>query len=140
MQPINSYMNRLKTILTILLAISVLTGWAADAKILAQSKGSISFVVDENLKEVPEVLRQLKRIETLKLEFIDEVTLPEWFFDVKFERLDIRGKMSEKTRERLKKRWPKASLYKDSGKDSEVYRFMFDKNVVQINKDDIFKL
>ena len=52
MQPINSYMNKLKTILTILLAISVLTGWAADAKILAQSKGSISFVVDENLKEV----------------------------------------------------------------------------------------
>ena len=133
-------MNRLKTILTILLALSVLSGWAADAKILAQSKGSISFVVDENLKEVPEVLRQLKRIETLELEFIDEVTLPEWFFDVKFERLDIRGKMSEKTRERLKKRWPKASLYKDSGKDSEVYRFMFDKNVVQINKDDIFKL
>ena len=140
MQPINSYMNKLKTILTILLAISVLTGWAADAKILAQSKGSISFVVDENLKEVPEVLRQLKRIETLKLEFIDEVTLPEWFFDVKFERLDIRGKMSEKTRERLKKRWPKASLYQDSGKDSEEYRFRFDKNVVQINKDDIFKL
>ena len=45
-------MNRLRTILTILLAISVLTGWADDAKILAQSKGSISFVVDENLKEV----------------------------------------------------------------------------------------
>lgn len=133
-------MNRLKTILTILLAISVLSGWAADAKILAQSKGSISFVVDENLKEVPEVLKKLKRIETLKLEFIDEVTLPEWFFDVKFNRLDIRGKMSEKTRERLKKRWPKASIYKDSGKDSEVYRFRLEKNVVQINKDDIFKL
>ena len=43
-------------------------------------------------------------------------------------------------RKRLKERWPKASLYKDSGKDSEKYRFMFDKNVVQINKDDIFKL
>lgn len=133
-------MNRLKTILTILLALSVLSGWAADAKILAQSKGSISFVVDENLKEVPEVLKKLKRIETLKLEFIDEVTLPEWFFDVKFNRLDIRGKMSEKTRERLKKRWPKASIYKDSGKDSEVYRFRLEKDVVQINKDDIFKL
>lgn len=133
-------MNRLKTILTILLALSVLSGWAADAKILAQSKGSISFVVDENLKEVPEVLKKLKRIETLELEFIDEVTLPEWFFDVKFNRLDIRGKMSEKLRERLKERWPKASLYKDSGKDSEVYRFRLEKDVVQINKDDIFKL
>ena len=44
-------MNKLKTILTILLALSALTGWAADAKILAQSEGSISFVVDENLKE-----------------------------------------------------------------------------------------
>ena len=99
-------------------------------------KGEINLRV----KEVPEVLRQLKRIETLKLEFIDEVTLPDWFFRVKFERLDIRGKMSEKLRERLKERWPKASLYKDSGKDSEEYRFRFDKNVVQINKDDIFKL
>ena len=48
-------MNQLKTILTILLAFSVLTGWADDAKnarILAQSEGSITFVVDENLKEV----------------------------------------------------------------------------------------
>ena len=43
-------------------------------------------------------------------------------------------------RKRLKKRWPKASIYKDSGKDSEVYRFRLEKDVVQINKDDIFKL
>ena len=99
-------------------------------------KGEINLRV----KEVPEVLKKLKRIETLKLEFIDEVTLPEWFFDVKFNRLDIRGKMSEKTRERLKKRWPKASIYKDSGKDSEVYRFRLEKDVVQINKNDIIKL
>lgn len=99
-------------------------------------KGEINLRV----KEVPEVLKKLKRIETLKLEFIDEVTLPDWFFDVKFNWLDIRGKMSEKTRERLKKRWPKASIYKDSERDSEVYRFRLDKNVVQINKDDIFKL
>ena len=48
-------MNQLKTILAILLAFVVLSGWAADAKtlkILAQSEGSISFVVDENLKDV----------------------------------------------------------------------------------------
>jgi hypothetical protein len=48
--------------------------------------------------------------------------------------------MSEKLRERLKERWPKASLYKDSGKDSEEYRFRFDKNVIYINKDDFIKL
>ena len=48
-------MNRLKTILTIFLGISVLTGRADDEKnlkILAQSEGSITFVVDENLKDV----------------------------------------------------------------------------------------
>ena len=35
-----------------MLALSVLSGWADDAKILAQSEGSISFIVDENLKDV----------------------------------------------------------------------------------------
>ena len=99
-------------------------------------KGEINLRV----KEVPEVLKKLKRIETLKLEFIDEVTLPEWLYDADIKSLTIRGKMSEKTRERLKKRWPKASIYKDSGKDSEVYRFRLEKDVVQINKNDIIKL
>ena len=96
--------------------------------------------INLRVKEVPEVLKKLKRIETLKLEFIDEVTLPDWFFDVEFKRLDISGKMSEATREKLKERWPKASLYKGSEKDSEVYRFRFDKNVIYINKDDFIKL
>lgn len=96
--------------------------------------------INLRVKEVPEVLKKLKRIESLRLEFIDEVTLPDWFFDVEFKRLDISGKMSEATRERLKERWPKSSIYKGSEKDSEVYRFRFDKNVVYINKDDFIKL
>ena len=95
-------------------------------------KGEINLRV----KEVPEVLKKLKRIDNLKLEFIDEVTLPDWFFNVKFNRLDIRGKMSEKLRERLKERWPKASIDKGFGED---YRFRFEKGEELINIDDIIK-
>lgn len=71
--------------------------------------------INLRVKEVPEVLKQLKRIKRLELEFTGEVTLPEWFYDVKIEQLDIRGKMSEKTRMMLKKRWPKASIYEFYG-------------------------
>ena len=94
--------------------------------------------INLRVKEVPEVLKKLKRIERLNLEFIGEVTLPDWFFDVEFKRLDISGKMSEATREKLKERWPKASLWKVP----DGYRFMLEKNENResINKEDLIKL
>lgn len=63
------------------------------------------------VKEVPEVMKKLKKIKSLEMEFTDEVTLPEWFYNIKFERLNIVGNMSEKTREEMKQRWPKAQIY-----------------------------
>lgn len=41
-----------KTCLSLLLALVTLTALANDSRIIAQSPGSISFVVDENLKPV----------------------------------------------------------------------------------------
>ena len=70
------------------------------------------------MKEVPEVLKQLKHIKSLELEFTDEVTLPDWFFDADIESLTIRGKMSEKIREKLKNRYPKGHLWNNSNWDT----------------------
>ena len=92
--------------------------------------------INLRVKEVPEVLKKLKRIQSLKLEFTGEVTLPEWFYDIKFEQLDIRGKMSEKTREMIKKRWPKASIYEFLGK----YRLQLDNKEYKDIKVDLIKM
>lgn len=92
--------------------------------------------INLRVKEVPEVLKKLKRILSLKLEFTGDVTLPEWFYDIKFEQLDIRGKMSEKTREMIKKRWPKASIYEFLGK----YRLQLDNKEYKDIKVDLIKM
>ena len=92
--------------------------------------------INLRVKEVPEVLKKLKRIQSLKLEFTGEVTLPEWFYDIKFEQLDIRGKMSEKTREMIKKRWPMASIYEFLGK----YRLQLDNKEYKDIKVDLIKM
>ena len=92
--------------------------------------------INRRVKEVPEALKKLKRIQSLKLEFTGEVTLPEWFYDIKFEQLDIRGKMSEKTREMIKKRWPKASIYEFLGK----YRLQLDNKEYKDIKVDLIKM
>jgi hypothetical protein len=92
--------------------------------------------INLRVKEVPEVLKKLKRIQSLKLEFTGDVTLPEWFYDIKFEQLDIRGKMSEKTREMMKKRWPKASIYEYLGK----YRLQLDNKEYKDIKVDLIKM
>lgn len=74
--------------------------------------------INLRVKEVPEVLKQLKHIKSLELEFTDEVTLPDWFFDADIESLTIRGKMSEKIREKLKNRYPKGHLWNNSNWDT----------------------
>ena len=47
------------------------------------------------VKDVPEVMKELKHIKSLELEFTDEVTLPDWFFDADIKSLTIRGKMAK---------------------------------------------
>ncbi len=74
--------------------------------------------INLRVKEVPEVLKQLKHIKSLELEFTDEVTLPDWFFNADIESLTIRGKMSEKIREKLKNRYPKGHLWNNSNWDT----------------------
>ena len=78
--------------------------------------------INLRVKDVPEVLKQLKHIKSLELEFTDEVTLPDWFFDANIERLTLRGKMSEKMREKLKNRYPKGYFWDNSERD--MFRFV----------------
>ena len=89
--------------------------------------------INLRVNEVPEVLKELKHIESLELEFTDEVKLPDWFFDLDIETLLITGKMSENTREMLKKRYPQAHY----GNNSDRYWFRIRKKEIVINNDNI---
>ena len=78
------------------------------------------------VKDVPEVMKELKHIKSLELEFTDEVTLPDWFFDADIERLTLRGKMSEKMRKKLKNRYPKGYFWDNS--EWDTFRFVKEEN------------
>ena len=78
------------------------------------------------VKDVPEVMKELKHIKSLELEFTDEVTLPDWFFDADIKSLTIRGKMSEKMREKLKNRYPKGYFWDNS--EWDTFRFVKEEN------------
>ena len=70
-------------------------------------KDGLSLVV----KEVPEVLATMKHIKWLKLKFTDEVVIPDWFYELKIDKLIIEGKMTDEQREKIKKHFPKANIW-----------------------------
>ena len=58
------------------------------------------------VKEVPEMLAQLKHINTLHLVFTDEIVLPDWMDDLTIDNLIIADekKLSEKEKENIRQR------------------------------------
>lgn len=63
------------------------------------------------IKEVPEVLATMKHIKWLKLKFTDEVVIPDWFYQLKIDKLIIEGKMSKELEKEIKKHFPKANIW-----------------------------
>lgn len=73
----------------------------------AQKKEGLTLVI----KEVPEVLATMKHIKWLKLKFTDEVVIPDWFYQLKIDKLIIEGKMSKELEKEIKKHFPKANIW-----------------------------
>lgn len=58
------------------------------------------------VKEVPPILSQLDRIESLELYFTGKVSLPVWMDRIKISRFIIHGRMSEDEKAQIKARFP----------------------------------
>lgn len=67
--------------------------------------------IDLRVKEVPEVLSRLSHIQSLSLQFTDEVVLPEWLDRITIDRFSITGKMTEAEKSAILKRFPEAKVY-----------------------------
>ncbi len=63
------------------------------------------------VKEVPEVLATMKHLKWLKIKFTDEAVIPDWFYNLKIDKLIIEGKMSKEKKEEIKKHFPKAHIW-----------------------------
>ena len=59
------------------------------------------------LRRVPEFLSKLPHVKKLRLEFTDEVELPEWFYNLQIDELTIAGEMSKELQDSIKKHFPK---------------------------------
>ena len=92
-------------------------GWLArvaeseDEQLADLRKKDENWGIEIRVKEVPEILRKLKHIKRLNLEFTDAVVLPEWFDRLTIDRFVISGKMTEAEKAGLEKRFPKAHIF-----------------------------
>ena len=66
--------------------------------------------IELRIQEIPEILSRLEHISYLKLEFTDEVVIPEWFYNLSIENLTIRGKISEEDKAKLLEHFPNAYI------------------------------
>lgn len=76
------------------------------------------------VKEIPEMLQDMKVIHSLHLEFIDDVEFPNWFdsLDVRF--LDVYGRVNKKHLNNLKKWFPNSSIKVNGNRLQEgIYTF-----------------
>ncbi len=68
------------------------------------------YYIDLRIKDVPKVLASIEHIKKLRLVFIDDVVLPNWFYKLQIDELSIKGKVTEETRAEILEHFPKASL------------------------------
>ena len=63
------------------------------------------------VKDVPEVLATMKHLKWLKLKFTDEAVIPDWFYNLKIDKLIIEGKMSKELEKEIKKHFPEVHIW-----------------------------
>ena len=78
-------------------------------KIIKQ-RNDKGYYIDLRIKDVPKVLASIEHIKKLRLVFIDDVVLPNWFYKLQIDELSIKGKVTEETRAEILEHFPKASL------------------------------
>ncbi|MCR5362372.1 MAG: DUF4419 domain-containing protein [Bacteroidales bacterium] len=68
--------------------------------------------------DVPEALAKLDSICNLDLDFLDDVVIPDWFYDLKIRSLTIFGDITDELRDKIWKRFPQARINREY---SETY-------------------
>lgn len=86
-------------------------GWMATYQPKDLSPENMEKLADEDgldlyVKEVPEILANMKHIKRLNLKFTDEVVLPDWFYKLKIDNLYIKGEMTKEMEDKIKKHFP----------------------------------
>ncbi len=99
-------------------ALSPLIGWAAyktkiDEDVLNELKKQSAdpWGISIRVKEVPEVLRNLKHIKALDLTFTGDIVLPDWMDEIIIDRLVLHGKANEIQQREIKERFPDCVIY-----------------------------
>ena len=78
----------------------------SDDEALNELKKNADMGIRFRVSEVPEMLSKLGRINSLHLEFIGKVVLPEWMDNMVIDRFTIKGKMTESEKAAIMKRFP----------------------------------
>jgi hypothetical protein len=66
--------------------------------------------IDLTVSKVPEVFKRFNHVYDLSLNFTGKVVIPKWMDDIKFDKLMIKGKMTEEEVKELKGRFPDAII------------------------------
>lgn len=66
--------------------------------------------INLRVSRVPDFLSEMSHIKRLTLNFTNGVVLPEWFYDLKIEKLRIEGEMSKELESNIRKHFPKADV------------------------------
>lgn len=78
--------------------------------LVAKDNQQFSDGIQLRVRRVPDFLKDLPHVKKLRLEFTDEVVLPEWFYDLQIDELTIRGDMSEEVQDSISKHFPRVLL------------------------------
>lgn len=79
-------------------------------KLKAIDEGKYSDGINLRVNRVPDFLSRLHHIKRLKLHFTNGVTLPEWFYGLKVDRLSIEGEMTDEQEAEIRRNLPKAEI------------------------------
>ena len=76
-------------------------------KLVAKDNEQFSDGIQLRVRRVPDFLSDLPHIKKLRLEFTDEVVLPEWFYNLQIDELTISGEMSKEVQASISKYFPR---------------------------------
>ena len=75
--------------------------------LVAKDNQQFSDGIQLRVRRVPDFLKDLPHVKKLRLEFTDEVVLPEWFYNLQIDELTISGEMSEEVQDSISKHFPR---------------------------------
>ena len=87
----------------------VMEAESADPLILSLTRNNNPEIKD--VKEFPEVARRVGALESLQIQFVDSIQVPDWIDDVQVESLELKGKYNEATVGRLRSLLPNRDIY-----------------------------